>query len=67
MRPDIAMQRTVPRALPLASVKIGPAEVLDTFIPKLNGGINHATSPTSSVGSVLTDRSMNVWSSAAAD
>lgn len=40
-RPDIASNVPFPAALPLASVKLGPAEVLGTFIPKLNGGINH--------------------------
>lgn len=41
MRPDIAKGWPFPAALPLASVKVYNAEVLATFIPKLNGGINH--------------------------
>ena len=40
-RPDIANNIPFPAALPLASVKLGPAELLGTFIPKLNGGVNH--------------------------
>lgn len=41
MRPDIAKGWPFPAALPLASVKMYGFEVLGTFIPKLNGGINH--------------------------
>ena len=41
MRPDIAKGWPFPAALPLASVKVYNVEVLGTFIPKLNGGINH--------------------------
>jgi palmitoyl transferase len=41
MRPDIAKGFPFPAALPLASVKVRNVEVLGTFIPKLNGGINH--------------------------
>ncbi len=40
-RPDIFNGIPFPAALPLASVKVGPAEVYGTFIPKLNGGVNH--------------------------
>lgn len=40
-RPDIASGWPFPAALPLASVKYGPAEIMGTFIPKLNGGVNH--------------------------
>jgi palmitoyl transferase len=40
-RPDIASGWPFPAALPIASVKLGQFEVLGTFIPKLNGGINH--------------------------
>ena len=35
------MAASRPAALPLASVKVRNVEVLGTFIPKLNGGINH--------------------------
>ena len=41
MRPDIAKGWPFPAALPLASVKLQKFEVIGTFIPKLNGGINH--------------------------
>jgi hypothetical protein len=41
MRPDIAKGWPFPAALPLASVKVYNVEVLGTYIPKLNGGINH--------------------------
>jgi palmitoyl transferase len=40
-RPDIANNWPFPAALPLATVKLGRAEILGTFIPKLNAGINH--------------------------
>lgn len=40
-RPDIASGWPFPAALPLASVKAYNVEVLGTYIPKLNGGINH--------------------------
>jgi palmitoyl transferase len=40
-RPDIASNWPFPAALPLASVKMGRFEVMGTFIPKLNAGINH--------------------------
>ncbi|MBS0319477.1 MAG: hypothetical protein JSR18_02970 [Proteobacteria bacterium] len=40
-RPDIANGWPVPAALPIASVKVYQAELLATYIPKLNGGINH--------------------------
>ncbi|MEO8486468.1 MAG: hypothetical protein ABI585_09035 [Betaproteobacteria bacterium] len=40
-RPDIANNVPFPAALPVASLKFGRAEVLGTFIPKLNAGVNH--------------------------
>jgi palmitoyl transferase len=40
-RPDIANNWPFPAALPLASVKLRKLEVMGTFIPKLNAGINH--------------------------
>jgi lipid IVA palmitoyltransferase len=40
-RPDIASNWPFPAALPLASIKYKGFEVLGTFIPKLNAGINH--------------------------
>lgn len=40
-RPDIANNWPFPAALPLASVKLRRLEVMGTFIPKLNAGINH--------------------------
>jgi palmitoyl transferase len=40
-RPDIANNIPFPAILPLASVKLGRAEVLGTFIPKLDAGVNH--------------------------
>lgn len=41
MRPDIAKGWPFPAALPIASVKMQNFELMGTFIPKLNGGINH--------------------------
>ncbi len=40
-RPDIASGWPIPAILPVGSVKLGPAEVMASYIPKLNGGINH--------------------------
>jgi palmitoyl transferase len=40
-RPDIYNGIPFPAALPLASIKLGNAEILGTFIPKLDAGINH--------------------------
>jgi palmitoyl transferase len=40
-RPDIYGGIPFPAALPLASIKLWNAELLATFIPKLNAGINH--------------------------
>lgn len=40
-RPDIFNNIPFPAILPLASIKLGPAEIMGTFIPKLNGGVNH--------------------------
>ena len=40
-RPDIFNGVPFPAVLPIASVKLGPAEIMGTFIPKLNGGVNH--------------------------
>ena len=37
----IASNWPFPAVLPIASIKIKGFEVLGTFIPKLNGGINH--------------------------
>ena len=41
MRPDIAKGWPFPAALPVASVKFHGAEIIGSYIPKLNGGINH--------------------------
>jgi palmitoyl transferase len=40
-RPDIYGGIPFPAALPLATIKLWHAEILGTFIPKLNAGINH--------------------------
>jgi lipid IVA palmitoyltransferase len=40
-RPDIAGGWPVPVVLPLFSLRYQKVEVLSTYIPKLNGGINH--------------------------
>ena len=40
-RPDIYSGIPFPAALPLASIKLWNAEILGTFIPKLDAGINH--------------------------
>jgi len=40
-RPDIANNWPFPAALPIASIKVKDLEVIGTFVPKLNGGINH--------------------------
>jgi len=40
-RPDIASGWPIPVVLPLFSLRYQKAEVLSTYIPKLNGGINH--------------------------
>lgn len=40
-RSDILGYFPFPAALPLASVKLWNLELMGTFIPKLNGGINH--------------------------
>jgi palmitoyl transferase len=40
-RPDIYSGIPFPAALPLATIKLWNAEILGTFIPKLNAGINH--------------------------
>ena len=42
-RPDIASGWPVPVVLPLFSLRYQKAEVLSTYIPKLNGGINHGS------------------------
>jgi lipid IVA palmitoyltransferase len=42
-RPDIASGWPVPVVLPLASVRHQKVEVLTTYIPKLNGGVNHGS------------------------
>jgi palmitoyl transferase len=41
MRRDIAKGWPFPAALPVASVKFHGAEIIGSYIPKLNGGINH--------------------------
>ncbi|MDH5285831.1 MAG: hypothetical protein OEX23_04265 [Betaproteobacteria bacterium] len=40
-RPDIYSGIPFPAGLPLASIKLWNAEILGTFVPKLNAGINH--------------------------
>jgi len=40
-RPDIYSGIPFPAALPLATIKLWNAEILGTFIPKLDAGINH--------------------------
>lgn len=40
-RPDIANGWPIPVVLPLFSLRHQKVEVLSTYIPKLNGGINH--------------------------
>jgi palmitoyl transferase len=40
-RPDIYNSIPFPAILPLASVKAYGFEVLGTFVPKVNGGVNH--------------------------
>jgi len=42
-RPDIADGWPVPVVLPLFSLRYQKAEVLSTYIPKLNGGVNHGS------------------------
>lgn len=42
-RPDIAGGWPVPIALPLFTLRYQKVEVLSTYIPKLNGGINHGS------------------------
>ena len=42
-RPDIAKGWPIPAVLPLASVRYGRAELLATYIPKLNSGVNHGS------------------------
>lgn len=42
-RRDIANGWPVPVALPLFTLRHGSVEVLSTYIPKLNGGINHGS------------------------
>lgn len=42
-RPDIASGVPVPVVLPLFALRMGPATVLSTYIPKLNGGVNHGS------------------------
>jgi palmitoyl transferase len=42
-RPDIASGWPVPVVLPLFSLRYQKAEVLSTYIPKLNGGVNHGS------------------------
>jgi palmitoyl transferase len=42
-RPDIANGWPFPAVLPLASVRTGQLEILTSYIPKLNGGVNHGS------------------------
>jgi lipid IVA palmitoyltransferase len=42
-RPDIAGGWPVPVILPLATLRSQKVEVLSTFIPTLNGGVNHGS------------------------
>lgn len=42
-RPDIANGWPIPVVLPLFSLRHERAELLTTYIPKLNGGINHGS------------------------
>jgi hypothetical protein len=42
-RPDIASGVPVPAILPLFNLRWGPATLMSTFIPTLNGGINHGS------------------------
>ena len=42
-RPDIAGGWPFPAVLPLASLRSGQVEVLASYIPKLNGGVNHGS------------------------
>ena len=42
-RPDIAGGVPVPVLLPLFSLRYQKAEILSTYIPKLNGGVNHGS------------------------
>lgn len=42
-RPDIANGWPVPIVLPLFSLRYQKVEVLSTYIPKLNGGVNHGS------------------------
>ncbi len=42
-RPDIAGGVPFPAALPLASLRYGQATLVATYIPTLNGGINHGS------------------------
>jgi palmitoyl transferase len=42
-RPDIASGFPVPAVLPTASLRMGPFTLVSSFIPKLNGGVNHGS------------------------
>jgi lipid IVA palmitoyltransferase len=42
-RPDIAGGWPVPVVLPLATVRHQKVEILTSYIPKLNGGVNHGS------------------------
>jgi lipid IVA palmitoyltransferase len=42
-RPDIAGGVPIPAALPLASLRYGQATLVATYIPTLNGGVNHGS------------------------
>ncbi|MDQ2963620.1 MAG: hypothetical protein M3R31_10760 [Pseudomonadota bacterium] len=42
-RPDIAGGVPIPAAIPQASLRFGKATLVATFIPTLNGGVNHGS------------------------
>ena len=42
-RPDIANGWPVPAVLPVASVRYQKVEIMTSYVPKLNGGINHGS------------------------
>jgi lipid IVA palmitoyltransferase len=42
-RPDIAGGVPIPAALPQASLRLGKATLVFTYIPTLNGGVNHGS------------------------
>ena len=42
-RPDIANGWPIPAALPIAALRYKKANLVATFIPTLNGGVNHGS------------------------